>query len=197
MDGTFWLGWIECWISTLKPNKSGGTGNGASGHPRLRIVVPKGLRRSTKAYELMSRTVSPARLEEFRHLENPSKQNVTQVRFNIHHIGWNSGRSSSSYTPLRVGSGTYNISHFCDQTGCVRFAHLAQVRTQGENNALQRCLGMILVVRDDNLIAFQPCRHAIVRIPGIIDTEVLRTCCRKIQIVCIGGIWPELGESLW
>lgn len=203
-DGRWWLEWLRCEISTLSPNKAGGSGAGRAGHPRHRIVVPKGFVSKVgqgREYRVVCESVSKDHLAAFHNLEKADvKSDVRQVRIHAHHIAYNASRASDGYKPLEIGLEGRQISHYCDRVGCVRAEHMSHVDTQAENNSRQKCSGAIIVVDDhDSIVREQLCRHAQLVQPSIaqIDEAGLATCCRRLTIVNLGEMWPELRDSLW
>lgn len=196
-DGAFYLSWLECQISSLAPTTNS---EGWISHPRVRINIPQRKQRTSETYSVVSSAVSPEHLQTFELLA-PSKPGVTgysnrQVRIGVHHIAYNADRGRSNFTTLEKCGKQNSVSHRCDRCGCVRLDHLEFVTSHGDNNSRQRCRGMILVVdrRDgkDVILQEQPCVHA--GSFGITD-PTLTACCRRVCIVPLGTLWPELKDQ--
>jgi hypothetical protein len=79
-DGTYYLDWVQCNISTIAPNKNG---NGEQGHPRVKITVPKKSATMNDIYRQLMRLVSPDKMRTFDGLITGSGYQ-NQVRIGVH-----------------------------------------------------------------------------------------------------------------
>jgi len=198
-NGQFYTGWLECLISTMGPNRNG---EHRLGHPRVRFTVPRNKNDATvQFYSEMKKFIPDEKMRVFDSLATRTEKNSSteQVRIHVHHIAYNSCRSGPGYRPMAQCGKNLSVSHLCDQVGCVRLEHVPEFVTKhGDNSRRQRCRGIVLVIQtmpdgSENIVKEVPCVHA-----GSADItdESLAACCRKVCIIPLGEMWPEL-EYQW
>jgi hypothetical protein len=191
-DGSYWVNWATCMISNLRPENAK---DGRNWHPRFKISVPKpGSKKKIPYYSILEESVSAQHLKTFGSLATPSgNDGSSQARLHSHHIAFNSDRQRALYQPMHIyGSPGPNISHLCDNTGCVEVEHLEYALDHAANMKRQNCLGVCITVNGNRILGAQPCKHATGFDGGEWTEEVLETCCRRLYVVCIGVQWPEV-----
>jgi len=194
-DGEWWMDWVTCEICTLKADKNGGRSGGHQSHPRLKITIPKGVKDNV-GYRKAMEAIGSEHASAFNELCYTHKNSTSQTYLFPHHLAYNAFRGDPRYREMKIGTPGHQISHRCDRTGCVTEGHLEYVESQAENNKRQKCVGMVLVIDEfDVIIKEMACVHAGRSgiVGGGLDSSQLENCCRRLYIVCLGNRWPELG----